>query len=229
MNTTRIRAGRVLAFCAALMLAAPVAAEVTVSRSNAPQATLGGQVAALLGQERRALSAVGPERMQAVAALPAPRGKARAPAAPQIVYDAGWLATLPAPSGGTEWQCLTKAIYFEARGESIQGQVAVAEVILNRVAASSFPDSICRVVQQGNARGCQFSYACDGKPEVAADRAAWDTAGRIARLMLDGAPRRLTQGATHFHSRAVRPAWASRFTRTAVIGAHLFYRAPSAG
>jgi spore germination cell wall hydrolase CwlJ-like protein len=111
-----------------------------------------------------------------------------------------------------------------ARGESLKGQFAVAEVILNRVDSPRYPNTVCGVVEQGGRGGCQFSYHCDGARDVMRDREAVDTAGRIARLMLDGAPRQLTYGATHFHTRAVNPRWSRVYDRTAAIGAHLFYK-----
>jgi spore germination cell wall hydrolase CwlJ-like protein len=138
-----------------------------------------------------------------------------------------WLMARPSPEGDAEWQCLTQALYFEARGESLEGQVAVAEVILNRVDSPLYPRTVCGVVKQRGGGGCQFSYVCDGKTRMR-EKASADRAGRIARAMLDGAPRLLTDGATHFHTRGVRPSWSKRFARTASIGAHLFYRQPGA-
>lgn len=150
---------------------------------------------------------------------------------PAIVMTDGitedWLMSRPEPTGDAEWQCLTEALYFEARGESLEGQVAVAEVILNRVDSPLYPRSVCGVVKQRGGGGCQFSYVCDGKKKMR-EKAAADLAGRIARAMLDGAPRVLTDGATHFHTRGVRPGWSKRFAKTAAIGAHLFYRQPGA-
>jgi len=136
------------------------------------------------------------------------------------------LMAQPAPRGDAAWQCLKQAIYFEARGESLEGQIAVAEVILNRVDSPLYPGSVCGVVQQRGGGGCQFSYICDGRTDRMREQAAADLAGRIARAMLDGAPRLLTDGATHFHTRAVRPGWSKRFPKTAAIGAHYFYRHP---
>lgn len=137
-----------------------------------------------------------------------------------------WLQQQPEPIGDADWQCLTEAVYFEARGESLDGQVAVAEVILNRVDSPLYPRTVCGVVQQRGGGGCQFSYVCDGKADRMHEKAAADLAARIARAMLDGAPRLLTDGATHFHTRSVRPGWSKRFPRTAEIGSHLFYRQP---
>ncbi len=139
---------------------------------------------------------------------------------------AAWLMAQPAPNGDAEWQCLTEALYFESRGESLEGQIAVAEVILNRVDSPLYPRSICGVVKQRGGGGCQFSYVCDGRADRMREKAAADLAGRIARAMMDGAPRLLTDGATHFHTRAVRPGWSKRFPQTASIGAHVFYRHP---
>ena len=74
-----------------------------------------------------------------------------------------WLMAQPAPEGDAEWQCLTEALYFEARGESLEGQIAVAEVILNRVDSPLYPRTVCGVVKQRGGGGCQFSYTCDGR------------------------------------------------------------------
>ncbi|WP_333814671.1 cell wall hydrolase [Tabrizicola sp.] len=136
-----------------------------------------------------------------------------------------WLMSRPEPTGDAQWECLTEALYFEARGESLEGQVAVAEVILNRVDSPLYPRTVCGVVKQRGGGGCQFSYVCRGTTKMREKDAA-DLAGRIARAMLDGAPRLLTDGATHFHTRGVRPSWSKRFARTASIGSHLFYRQP---
>jgi hypothetical protein len=143
---------------------------------------------------------------------------------PALRLDPEWIARLPAPRGDRNWRCLAEALYFEARGEPLKGQVAVAEVILNRVDAPGFPKSVCAVVRQGRGGQCQFSYTCDGRSDAIRERDAFQQAGKVARLMLDGAPRILTSGATHFHTRAVQPGWARRLPQTATIGRHLFYR-----
>jgi Cell Wall Hydrolase len=135
-----------------------------------------------------------------------------------------WLMAQPVPEGDSAWQCLTEAIYFEARGESLDGQIAVAEVILNRVDSPLYPQTVCGVVRQRGSGGCQFSYICDGRTDRMREKGSADLAGRISRAMLDGAPRTLTDGATHFHTRSVRPSWSRRYAHTATIGAHVFYR-----
>ncbi|MGQ0566803.1 MAG: cell wall hydrolase [Gemmobacter sp.] len=210
---------------ALLSLAGAAAAETTTSTATDPRAATQA-VAALLGAETNAMAALPDQPLaprKAVAAKPAKTAKAVA-----FRPDAAWLAAQPVAKGGAEWACLTKAIYFEARGETVPGQVAVAEVIVNRAASGLFPRSICGVVGQRGGGGCQFSYVCDGRADVMRDPQAIRTAGKIAAALLGGAPRMLTDGATHFHTRAVRPGWANRFPRTAAIGAHLFYRQPGA-
>lgn len=145
-----------------------------------------------------------------------------------VRYTNRWLRQVELRDLTEQERCLATAIYHEARGESLQGQFAVAEVILNRVDSRQFPNSICGVVYQGvregRLGGCQFSFACDGRSEAMPNRTAANRAQRIAQVMSDGAHRGLTRGAHYFHTTAVNPNWANRFTRTTQIGAHLFYR-----
>lgn len=124
-----------------------------------------------------------------------------------------------------EWSCLTEAIYFEARGESLRGQVAVAEVILNRRNSPEFPGTICEVLDQGvHKRGkCQFSYNCDGLHEVFHEEDAHRKAALIASKMLEGFELNLTNGALYYHSVSVRPGWSKKLIRTARIGDHYFF------
>lgn len=157
----------------------------------------------------------------------APRTK-KAPT--EITYSRAWVDAQPKVSKTDEqWQCLAEALYFEARGESVKGQFAVAEVILNRVDHDYYPDTLCGVIKQGTGRKyqCQFTYTCDGIAEKIHEPAAFDRVGKVARLMIDGAPRGLTAGATHYHTKAVNPAWARKFPRTTTIGVHHFYRQPT--
>ncbi|MFW2543621.1 cell wall hydrolase [Primorskyibacter sp. 2E107] len=146
--------------------------------------------------------------------------------AKSISYSNDWLARQPRAQGGPEWRCLSEALYFEARGETAKGLFGVAEVILNRVDSPRYPNSVCAVINQGTGRkfACQFTYTCDGHPEHINEPAAWDRVGKVAKLMLEGGPRTLTQGATFYHTTAVRPSWAKKFRKTAKIGVHLFYR-----
>jgi spore germination cell wall hydrolase CwlJ-like protein len=217
---------RVAAIAALTMaLGGPAASDTVTSRSTGPATSM---LAALMGAEKSAVARL-PESALAprtpVKNAPQRAGKkAKKPVVP--TYDAAWLSTLPMPAQpSADLRCLTSALYFEARGEPVAGQVAVAEVILNRADSPLYPDSVCGVVGQG----CQFSFACDGRSDVMTDPAARSVAARIAAAMLGGAPRLLTQGATHFHTPAVRPAWSKHFPRTASIGDHIFYRQPGAG
>lgn len=115
--------------------------------------------------------------------------------------------------------CLAEALYFEARGEGREGQLAVAEVILNRVDSRRFPATVCGVINQPQ----QFSYTIGG-PKQIKNKNAYRKAIKFAETALSSATRELTGGATYFHTRAVSPNWAYRFTRTARIGHHIFYR-----
>lgn len=239
MSVLKIWAG---AFALTVALSSGLCAEVSVSQSNDPTVPVDTRLALLLSQERAGLALVEGAKLAGLVAEPTLRRPLFAALAPGAaptraaaskasgealrVTDPSWLAAQPAPTGDKQFRCLATALYFEARGESLHGQAAVAEVILNRVETSAYPNSICGVVNQAGNGGCQFSYTCDGKPETISDPRAWDVAGRIARAMLDGAPRELTQGATHFHTPAVSPKWARSFTRTARIGSHVFYREP---
>ena len=143
-------------------------------------------------------------------------------------HEVGVAAISEAPNGDA-WRCLTEAIYFEARGESTRGQFAVAEVILNRVDSRKYPNTVCGVVMQGTGKkyACQFSYTCDGKAEVVKNKKAFVKAARIAKAMLDGRPRVLTNRATHYHTTAVSPRWSKKLQKTTQIGVHIFYRYPS--
>lgn len=144
-------------------------------------------------------------------------------------YTRSFLDSLPAAKGGTSLNCLSEALYFEARGETVKGQFAVAEVILNRVASSRYPNSVCGVINQGTGRkfACQFTYTCDGRAEVIHEKATYARLKKVAKLMLSDMKRPLTKGATHYHTKAVRPKWSRVFPRTATIGVHHFYREPT--
>ncbi len=152
----------------------------------------------------------------------------------EISYSRSFIDTLPKVSSDlrtNEWQCLSEALYFEARGESVKGQFAVAEVIMNRAGHASFPNSVCGVINQGTASGrkyqCQFTYNCDGVSNKIREQAAYERVGKVASLLLDGAPKQLTDGATHYHTKAVNPRWSRTFARTTTIGVHHFYRMPT--
>ena len=125
--------------------------------------------------------------------------------------------------------CLTAAVYYEARSEPLDGQRAVAQVVLNRVRDRAFPASVCGVVYQGGARrdgrgiGCQFSFACDGSTSRPVDGMAWQRARGVAAAALAGAVYAPIGAATYYHTDAVRPWWAPSLARVGQIGAHIFY------
>ena len=193
-------------------------AETSISQSNGNDA-IGSGMMRLLGAEREAM-------VGAVKRFDAVTAPTQSASEGEIGYSAAWVQSQPKASGDAEFKCLAQAIYFEARGETLKGQAAVGEVVLNRVDSPKFPNSVCAVVHQGNRNGCQFSWTCDGRADRIGSGEAWERSTKIARALLDGAPRQLTAGATYFHTPSVRPVWAKRFTKTARIGAHIFYRAP---
>jgi spore germination cell wall hydrolase CwlJ-like protein len=122
--------------------------------------------------------------------------------------------------------CLALAIYHEARGEPNDGQLWVAEVIVNRVEHPDYPDTVCGVVTQHNTpasrpRACQFSFFCDGASDKPREGPAWEKSKRIAKQTLEGTV--LGTKATHFHTKAVSPAWAKRLTMVGSVGSHVFY------
>jgi len=175
----------------------------------------------LVSKEKRALGAIPADQLDILMRRPNGTG--------EITYSSKWIAAQPKANGNAQWSCLAEALYFEARGESVKGQFAVAEVILNRVDSPYFPNSVCGVVKQGTGKkfACQFTYTCDGHKEVINEPAAFSRVGKVAKLMLGGAPRPLTKGATFYHTKAVSPRWSRKFRRTATIGVHHFYRRPT--
>ncbi len=123
--------------------------------------------------------------------------------------------------------CLAKAIYFEARSESLRGQLAVAQVVLNRVKDPRFPNTICGVVYQGAERrnACQFSFACDGRSDMPTHRRAWAQARRLAARVMNGqVGLKELKGVAFYHADYVRPKWAWFKRRVTRIGRHIFYR-----
>ena len=133
----------------------------------------------------------------------------------RILLAAGALcAATPVFASSADKKCLADVIYAEARGESRAGQVAVAEVVMNRVESPHFPKTVCSVVRQKG----QFAP----KARVS-ERAAYETAKAIANEVYEGRTHDATRGATYFHTPAVKPDWSHRFTRTAKIGSHIFY------
>lgn len=148
--------------------------------------------------------------------------------------DHAWAAT-PLPASvfsDKEQKCLAEGIYFEARGESVKGQAAVAQVILNRVRNPHYPDTICGVVYQNEdwRNRCQFSFACDRIPDIIASPRHWKIAKEIAMAVTAGKIWFKDVGsATHYHATYVRPAWGPTMKRVEKIGKHIFYRTYGGG
>lgn len=125
--------------------------------------------------------------------------------------------------------CLAMALYYEARGESYDAGLAVAEVILNRVEDKRWPDNICAVVKQDTGpkdHDCQFSFYCDGKPEKPTNLDLWFRAKEQARDALNG--KTLGHGALYYHADYVSPVWRHKLTKVGKIGRHIFYTDRSA-
>jgi len=135
----------------------------------------------------------------------------------------------------TALMCMAFNIYHEANNQSMLGQIAVGQVVMNRVEDSRFPDTVCEVVKQAvTYKGtnkpviykCQFSWYCDGKKdEPNYNSKSWSKALNYAVIVLGGdITLDITNGATHYHATYVRPAWAKTKTRTTRIDRHIFYR-----
>jgi spore germination cell wall hydrolase CwlJ-like protein len=125
-----------------------------------------------------------------------------------------------------EINCLALNIYFEARGEPVDGKIAVGHVVLNRVADKRYPGKICEVVKQGGPRPrhrCQFSWWCDGRSDRPRDLQAWRESQVFARVVFWGYAEDPTGGALWYHADYARPAWGRKLERGPTIGRHLFY------
>lgn len=142
----------------------------------------------LVGKEKRALGTIPAARLGAL--LSRPKG------ADGLSYSPEFLASMPKASGDAQWRCLAEALYFEARGESIRGQFAVAEVILNRVDSPLFPNTVCGVINQGTGRkfACQFTYTCDGHAEHINEPGAFTRVGQNRQADAQGRTARPDQG-----------------------------------
>ncbi|MDC3087400.1 cell wall hydrolase [Paracoccaceae bacterium] len=157
-----------------------------------------------------------------------------------IIYDRAYLSkasenqffskraldSLRMPKMNRELKCLSEALYFEARGEQIEGQIAVADVIINRKDSKRFPNTICSVVSEGSNKrnACQFSYNCDGKLELIYDKKTYKRIVKLSSMILNGAFSDVTKGATFFHASEVSPSWSKKFKKTRKIGRHIFYK-----
>jgi len=125
-----------------------------------------------------------------------------------------------------EVMCIAMAVYWEARGEPIDGQYAVAQVVMNRVHDPRYPDDACSVVYEGGEtrNECQFSFYCDGKSDQPTDDVPWRVAQLIAAAVYEGRAAPVVGGATHYHAARVHPDWASSGYVVATVNDHVFYR-----
>ena len=148
--------------------------------------------------------------------------------------DHAWMSR-PLPEhvfSAAEQKCLAEGIYFEARGEDVKGQAAVAQVILNRVRNPAYPSTICGVVYQNKSwrNRCQFSFACDGtRPRVRSEH-HYRVAKEVAMAVTAGKVFIPEVGsATHYHATYVNPRWARTMEKMKKIGLHIFYRTHGGG
>jgi spore germination cell wall hydrolase CwlJ-like protein len=152
-----------------------------------------------------------------------------APALAQPITFAPTPADLALEKMLAEQRCLAEAMYYEARGEGIDGEKAIAEVVFHRMKSAGYPHSICGVVYQGAAlkHACQFSFTCSGQLLQPKMPGAWQRAKRLAARILGGLIQLedVTEDAVSFHAAGVQPGWGERLIRTIQIGNHVFYRA----
>lgn len=209
----RLRVPVLLILAVAVAIAATAGAVVSIGVAT-PAPTAGEAV------DRPAIAA-GVARGDAAPPSPAPVAAPVADDPGQTIYAARFVSV-----GAGERLCLARAIYYEARGEAIEGQIAVAQVILNRARSVKWPDTICGVVNQGMERGekCQFSFACShhaGEPSGE----AWDQARLLADQAVGGqAWLREMLEATHYHTTSVAPVWRLNLVTLGTVGTHVFYR-----
>jgi spore germination cell wall hydrolase CwlJ-like protein len=137
------------------------------------------------------------------------------------------LGLIDARSRAKSEKCLAEAVYFEARGEAVRGQIAVAQVVMNRVFSGFYPTTVCGVVYQNKYHhmACQFTFACDNVADVVREPDMWDRARRIAKAMLDGQLWLPEVGkSTHYHAYWVHPSWVAEMKKMYKFGVHTFYR-----
>lgn len=149
--------------------------------------------------------------------------------------EAAALAVAPPPAESAAMTyargelCLAEAMYHEARSEGVEGQKAVAEVVMRRVQNRHYPNTVCGVVYEGTERGdnrCQFTFACDGSLDRPVEPRAWERTRRLAARIMTGTERLYgeTENAIAYHAVSVLPKWANTMLRTRQIGNHVFYR-----
>jgi spore germination cell wall hydrolase CwlJ-like protein len=148
------------------------------------------------------------------------------PVNPHLAVPAAPFSLRGSLSQASAVDCMTAAIYYEAANESITGQRAVAQVVLNRMRHPAFPNSVCAVVFQGSERrtGCQFTFTCDGSLARRPSHNGWRRAQSVAFAALSGLVEPSVGHATHYHAAYVLPYWAKNLTKITEIGSHIFYQ-----
>ncbi|WP_206663969.1 cell wall hydrolase [Sphingomonas oligophenolica] len=187
-----------------------------------------------LGAARLSLVVPPPTRIRASAAggpSAALLAKAPAPAVADalvVTPAAPFVENAAVPDAQRALDCLTQAVYYEARSEPVDGQRAVAQVVINRVHNPAYSNSVCGTVYEGSRRstGCQFSFTCDGSLARRREPSAWARAAEVAGAALAGFVYAPVGTATYYHTTAIHPWWAAKVTHVATIGAHIFYRLP---
>mgnify|MGYP001546525227 FL=1 len=212
-SDVHLRSDRVLVVALAVILAAASAA-VGAAASNHPRTE---QVPLRPSIAEVAKPVVPAQPVAAAAFVPAVTKPAHTATAADLA-----MAQLLA-----EHRCLSEVMYYEARGEGQDGEMAVAEVVFHRLRHGHYGHSICAVVYEGaGTHGCQFSFACNGELAERKSAFAWRSAETLAARILTGetALHDTTGDATHFHAASVAPDWADNMERTVQIGNHVFYR-----
>ena len=218
-----MRSDRVLVVALAVILcAASAAIGASVNHPGTDQVAHAAPAAA-------AVPALRPAIAEAAPAVQAPKALT---AAVQVAAVQSAVVAQPAQDVAmtqllAEHRCLSEGMYYEARGEGQDGQMAIAEVVFHRLRHGHYGHSICAVVYEGQGSGsCQFSFACGGERVARKSGTAWHTAENLAARILTGeiALRDVTGDATHFHAISVTPDWADDMERTVQIGNHVFYK-----
>ena len=154
------------------------------------------------------------------------------PWCPWIVAAFLWLliplATSPAKAADDPLDCLAKAIYFEAKGQSDEAMQATAAVVMNRTENPEFPHDVCGVVHEKTAASCQFGWYCDGKPDRPSEPAEWQRAVDVAKATLAGEVSDPTEGALYFHTVDVPAPWEIERRKTVTIGPFVYYKETAA-
>ncbi len=178
---------------------------------------------------------IDPDMKSSVLSSVSPDGGGETIAGKGLVNDGAGRAKTPAERLGLlepkarekQEKCLANAVYFESRGEAVRGQIAVAQVVMNRVFSGFYPTTVCGVVYQNAHRrlACQFTFACDGIPDVVREPDMWERARKIAKATLDGRLWLPEVGkSTHYHAYWVRPSWVHEMRKMYKTGVHTFYR-----